>query len=282
MTSAREPSRAKKMTLSEAIERLRGAGVPDAEYDARAIFCHFGGFRDYELVLRSISSDDPKLTDAIERRASREPLQYILGRCDFYRESYFVSCDCLIPRQDTEVLVDFAVKNLPSGVRFLDLCTGSGCVALSTLNNTEKTSALAVDISDGAISVARKNAENLGLSCRVEFLVSDARASAIEGDFYAVLSNPPYVTSEEYESLDEEIYFEPKGAFVGGADGGDFYRDITSLYKDRIARGGFIAYEIGAMQGELLKKIAEANEMSCEIINDLSGRARVAVLRPIN
>lgn len=282
MTSAREPSRAKKMTLSEAIERLRGAGVPDAEYDARAIFRHFGGFRDYELVLRRISSDDPKLTDAIERRASREPLQYILGRCDFYRESYFVSCDCLIPRQDTEILVDFAVKNLPSGVRFLDLCTGSGCVALSTLNNTEKTSALAVDISEGAIGVARKNAENLGLSCRVEFLVSDARASAIEGDFYAVLSNPPYVTSEEYESLDEEIYFEPKGAFVGGADGGDFYRDITSLYKDRIARVGFIAYEIGAMQGELLKKIAEANEMSCEIINDLSGRARVAVLRPIN
>ena len=280
--SAQEPSRAKKMTLKEAIERLRAAGVPDAEYDARAIFRHFGGFADYELVSRSISSDNSQLTDAIERRTSREPLQYIIGECDFYRESYFVSCDCLIPRQDTEILVDFAVKNLPSGARFLDLCTGSGCVALSVLNNTEKTSAFAVDISEGAIGVARKNAERLGLSHRVEFLLSDARASAIEGDFYAVLSNPPYVTDEEYESLDEEIYFEPKSAFVGGADGGDFYRDITSLYKDRIAEGGFIAYEIGAMQGELLGKIAEENRMSCEIINDLSGRARVAVLRPIN
>ncbi len=266
------------MTLKEAIEILTAAGVPDAKHDARAIFRHFGGFADYALVSREISSEDEALTDAVKRRAAREPLQYIIGECDFYRERYFVSRDCLIPRSDTEVLVDFAVKNLPSGARFIDLCTGSGCVALSVLNNTENTSALAVDISAGALNIARKNADNLGLSERVEFLLYDALGEALPCEVFALLSNPPYVTDSEYESLDKEIYFEPKSAFVGGSDGGIFYRAITANYRDRLAPGGFIAYEIGAMQADLLREIAEENQMTCEIINDLQDRARVAVL----
>ncbi|MBE6532301.1 MAG: peptide chain release factor N(5)-glutamine methyltransferase [Ruminococcaceae bacterium] len=267
------------MTLSEAIERLRMAGVPDAEHDARAIFRHFGGFRGYELVSRSVSSDEPQLTDAIRRREGREPLQYIIGECDFYRERYFVSRDCLIPRSDTEILVDFAVKNLPSGARFIDLCTGSGCVALSVLNNTADTTALAVDISVAALEIAEKNAKRLGLDSRVEIREGDALGEAIGGEVDAVLSNPPYVTDGEYTALEKEIYFEPKGAFVGGSDGGDFYRAITENYKNSLKKGGFIAYEIGAEQAELLSKIAEDNGMSCEIINDLGGRARLAVLK---
>lgn len=270
------------MTLKEAIKVLCSAGVPEAVHDARAIFRHFGGFADYELVSRDVSSDKEELTNAIERRKNREPLQYIIGECDFYRERYFVSQDCLIPRSDTEILVDFAVKNLPVGARFLDLCTGSGCVALSVLNNTAKTSAIAVDISERALDIAKKNAKRLELSSRVEFLSANALSRAVDGDFYAVLSNPPYVTDAEYESLEKEIYFEPKNAFVGGFDGGDFYRAITALYKGRIADSGFIAYEIGAAQADLLRDIADTNQMSCHIINDLSGRARVAVLRPIN
>ena len=269
------------MTLKEAICILSSALVPDAEYDARAIFSHFGGFLPHQLVMRDVSCDKSELISAIERRAKREPLQYIIGECDFYRERYFVTPDCLIPRQDSEILVDFAVKNMPSGAHFLDLCTGSGCIALSVLNNTEKTTAVAMDISSGALNVARKNAERLGLRDRIDLRLGDALAGAVEGEFFAVLSNPPYVTDSEYESLEGEIYFEPKGAFVGGDDGGDFYRAITPLYRERIADSGFIAYEIGEGQGDLLRKIAEANAMSCEIIPDLAGRARVAVLRRI-
>ena len=283
-SQTRTPSPAltmKKMTLSEAIERLRAAGVPDAEYDARAIFRHFGGFREYELVSRSISSDEPMLLEAVGRREEREPLQYIIGECDFYRERYFVSRDCLIPRSDTEILVDFAVKNLPSGARFIDLCTGSGCIALSVLNNTNDTTALAVDISPAALEIARKNANRLALDSRVEIREGDALGEAIGGEVDAVLSNPPYVTDGEYTALDREIYFEPRGAFVGGEDGGDFYRAITENYKNSLKVGGFIAYEIGAGQAALLGKIAEDNAMSCEIINDLGGRARVAVLKPL-
>lgn len=269
------------MTLSDAIERLRAAGVPDAEYDARAIFSYFGGFRDFELVSRGVSSDEPMLLDAISRREKREPLQYIIGECDFYRERYFVSPDCLIPRSDTEVLVDLAVKRLPRGARFIDLCTGSGCVALSVLNNTHDTTALAVDISPAALAIAKKNAHRLGLDSRVEIREGDALGEAIGDQLDAVLSNPPYVTDGEYLALDREIYFEPRGAFVGGEDGGDFYRAITENYKNSLKKGGFIAYEIGADQAALLEKIAADNAMSCEIINDLGGRARVALLKPL-
>lgn len=267
------------MTLKEAIEILSAADVPDSAHDARAIFRHFGGFADYQLVSREISSNSEALIDAVNRRKNREPLQYIIGECDFYRERYFVSPSCLIPRSDTEVLVDYAVRNLPKGARFLDLCTGSGCVALSVLNNTENTTALAVDISESTLEVARKNADRLDLADRVDFLLADALDGAVTDKAFAVLSNPPYVTDAEYESLESEIYFEPKAAFVGGSDGGDFYRAITRNYKDRIAKGGFIAYEIGCGQADLLREIAEANKMSCEIIRDLSGNARVAVLR---
>ena len=192
-----------------------------------------------------------------------------------------MSRDCLIPRSDTEVLVDFAVKNLPDGARFIDLCTGSGCIALSVLNNTTDTTAVAVDISPAALEIARKNAKKLGLDSRVEIREGDALGVAIGGEIDAVLSNPPYVTDSEYTSLEREIYFEPRGAFVGGEDGGDFYRAITENYKSRLKKGGFIAYEIGAAQAELLGKIAKDNDMSCEIINDLGGRARVAVLKPL-
>ena len=267
------------MTLNEAINLLTAAGVPDAAHDARAIFRHFGGFADYQLVSRDISSDNSELLDAIERRKCREPLQYIIGECDFYRERYFVTGECLIPRSDTEILVDYAVGNLPKGAKFIDLCTGSGCVALSVLNNTEDTFALAVDISEPTLNVAIKNADRLSLTDRVNFLLADALGSAVADEVFAVLSNPPYVTDSEYKSLEREIYFEPKAAFVGGYDGGDFYRAITENYKNVIAKDGFIAYEIGAMQGDLLREIAADNQMSCEIIHDLSGNARVAVLR---
>ena len=269
------------MTLKEAISILAEAGVPDAEYDARALFAHFGGLLPHQLVMRDARCDSPELIDALNRRAKREPLQYIIGRCDFYRESYFVTPDCLIPRQDSEILVDFAVKNLPRGAHFLDLCTGSGCIALSVLNNTDKTTAVAVDISHGALSLAKKNAERLALEDRIDLRLGDATKGVSEGEFFAVLSNPPYVTYSEYALLEDEIYFEPKGAFVGGEDGGDFYRAITPIYRDRIADSGFIAYEIGEGQAALLCEIAKANSMSCEIIPDLAGRARVAVLRRI-
>ena len=266
------------MTLKEAINMLTEAGIDSPLYDARELFKIYCS----EPVMMSTECNDPKLLSSIERRKNREPLQYIIGEVGFYREDYFVSPACLIPRSDTEILVDYAVKNLPEGALFADLCTGSGCVAISTLKNTKNTRALAVDISPDALDLARKNAERNGISDRIEFKEADVMAEEVTGRIFALLSNPPYVSDSAYTLLEKEIYHEPKIAFVGGIDGGDFYRRLTELYCNLIDEKGFIAYEIGYDQAELMQSIAEKHNMTCEIIKDLSGNDRVAVMRKAN
>lgn len=267
------------MKLSDAVKLLSDAGIENPRHDAREIFMRIGKISLAKLVFPDTECRSPEVLSAIERRITREPLQYIIGDVDFYRETYTVNPNCLIPRQDTEILVDFAVKNIPAGKKFLDLCTGSGCIAVSTLNNTENTTAVAVDISAGALSVAKHNAEINGVADRVEFILADALEKAVPGKFYAILSNPPYVSETAYESLQPEIYFEPKVAFVGGKDGLDFYERILLFYKDRISSDGFFAFEIGYDQGDGIKKVANRLGLRAEIIKDLSENDRVAVIR---
>ena len=263
------------MTLSDAVKILEEAGVDSPLYDARELFKRYV----HGAVFLNTECNDERLLSDIKRRADREPLQYIIGEVGFYRESYLVSPDCLIPRSDTELLVDYAVKNIPEGESFIDLCTGSGCVAISTLKNTKNTTAIALDISEGALEVARKNAKRNGVEKRIEFISADALAEPMCDRVFALLSNPPYVSEAAYLTLEKEIYREPRIAFVGGEDGCDFYRRITRLYRDRIDKNGFIAYEIGYDQAELLTEIAKENSMSCRIFKDLSGNDRLAVLQ---
>lgn len=267
------------MTLKEAKEMLSGAGIENAGFEAKLLFSHFSEYSDFELLDPELSSASAELSDAVKRRASREPLQYILGSVGFYREEYLVTPDCLIPRPDTEILVDCAARNIPEGKSFLDLCTGTGCVAISTLKNTKNTTALAVDISDGALAVAEKNARLNSVSDRITFQKADVLSEDIGGRFYALLSNPPYVTPKEYEKSEPEIFSEPKIAFIGGDDGLLFYREITERYKNKIEEGGFIAFEIGYLQGDALREIGKDNGFSVEIIKDYSNNDRVALLR---
>ena len=269
------------MKLSELTKILLDSGIENARGEARMLFEHFTDIKRSALFCTDAESNSDDLISAAKRRAEREPLQYILGYADFYRERYRVTPDCLIPRQDTETLVDLAVSLIPDGEHFIDLCTGSGCIAISTLKNTKNTSAVAVDISAAALNIARANAEENGVFDRITFVNRDVTECAVEGSFFAVLSNPPYVTPTAYSALEKEIFHEPKIAFVGGDDGLDFYRRLTELYRDSLKHGGFIAYEIGYDQSEGIKQIALANKMSCEIINDLGGNPRVALLRPI-
>lgn len=268
------------MTLREAKERLAAAGIEDALREARMLFSDIGGVPDTDLLNLSVSSDRPALLDAVARREQREPLQYILGSVGFYRETYTVTKDCLIPRSDTETLVGYAVSHLPQGGFFLDLCTGSGCIAVSTLANTKNTRALAVDLSEGALALAEKNAAQNGVADRAAFLLSDVlRAPVTDKKVCAVLSNPPYVTDAEYKVLAPELRYEPRMALVGGKDGGDFYRVLVPMYQDLLLPDGFFGFEIGAGQGDLLRRIAGENRMTCEILPDLAGLDRVAVLK---
>ena len=213
------------------------------------------------------------------RREKREPLQYIIGETAFYKELYRVTPDCLIPRQDTELLVEYAVNNIPEGESFLDLCTGSGCIAISTLKNTVNTSALAIDISPSALKIARENAVINGVSERCRFIEGDVLRDAPKGEYYAILSNPPYVSENAYKTLQKEIYYEPRLAFVADDDGMKFYERILDVYRDRINPRGFFAFEIGFDQEKKIKDAAIRRGMRCEILYDLSYLPRVAVIK---
>ena len=266
------------MKLSEAVRILTDAGVPDASFDARALFEAIGGVARTDLFGNDPQADSEELEDAIRRRAAREPLQYILGRAYFFDEEYRVTEDCLIPRQDTEILVEQVIARLPKGKRFADLCTGSGCVGISILKHTDKTEALLVDISDGALKLARENARLNSVSERARIMKCDVLEDVVCEGLFAIVSNPPYVSESAYAELEDEIYFEPRIAFVGADDGAEFYKRLIPLYRNSIDKDGFMAFEIGYDQAELLRSLACENSMSCEIIKDLSGNDRVAVL----
>lgn len=267
------------MTLREATRLLSDAGVPEPLSEARALFCHFAGIPIARQLCEEPCSESPALLDAVKRRAAREPLAYLIGEWGFYRESYLLSPDCLIPREDTELLVDTAVSLLPKGAHFADLCTGSGCVGLSVLRHTEGTTALLLDISEGAVATAKKNAERLRLLDRAQLLVADVTERAVGERYDAVLSNPPYIKNSVYPSLSPEVKKEPMRALLGGEDGMDFYRSILSLYRDRLTENGFFALEIGYDEAEDICRLAEGHGLSCEIRRDLSDNPRVAILR---
>lgn len=271
------------MKLIEAISLLREGGIENAGGEARELFARYGAPRAM-LADSRYELDSPELKEAISKRLLGEPIQYIVGEVGFFRESYRVTPEVLIPRADTELLVEYAVERIKSGERLLDLCTGSGCVAISTLANTTCTTAMAVDISEGALAIARENAERNRVGDRLTLLRRDLLTEDIgsEKKFDAILSNPPYIPRAVYEGLSPEIFREPEIAFIGGDDGGLFYRRLIPLALDRLKEGGFIAMEIGYDQGELLARLAEENGCLCEILKDIESRDRVAVLTPNN
>lgn len=273
------------MTLREAAALLGEAKIPDALMEARLLFSRIGGLPAASLYGSDPFLEDEKILPFVRRRAAHEPMAYILGEQGFYRETYFVNRDVLIPREDTEILVDYAVKHMPAGARFADLCTGSGCIALSVLKHTENTTALAVDLSAGALAVAEKNAERLGLSDRVSFLEADVLSMGFlsdfsgAGPFHAVLSNPPYIPIEVYKTLAPEIFFEPESAFVGADGGMAFYRILLPHLLSAVDENGFVAFEMGYDQEERMRALAKENSADIEILSDLSGHARVALIR---
>ena len=261
---------------------LKSAGVESPEYDARLIFEHVGGINRHKLALSDTECEAEMIKDALDQRAKGEPLQYIIGRVGFYREEYKVTPDCLIPREDTEILVDYAVKNLPRGSKFIDLCTGSGCIAISTLKNTCETTAVAVDVSAAALKVAEENSRLCGVENRLELIELDLLNDGkrlLGQSFSAVLSNPPYVSLSEYGELERELYREPRIALTDEGDGSLFYRKLIPLSLKILDKGGFMAFEIGAGQGPLLRALADEYGLTVNIIKDFSGKDRVAVLK---
>ena len=270
------------MTFHEAIEALEAAGIEDADTEARILFAELGRIPSYKLHTENPCVTDTRLTDAIERRKKREPLAYILGELDFYRERYRVSPDVLIPRCDTEILVENAIRLLPQNAHFYDFCTGSGCIAISVLAARPDCTATAIDISEKAIALARENAERNGVSTRLTLRVADLLKEKIDvSNAAAILSNPPYIADGEKPSLAPELSFEPQNALFAEKNGLQFYRRFLSLYREDIKEGKFFLFEIGYNQKEALLRLAAENDFLAEFFCDYGGNTRVAYCRAL-
>lgn len=269
------------MTYYDICQRLEAAGIAQAQHDAALLLSHFCGVSASSLALRREEDFDcPDLMRAVERRAGRYPLQYLFGEWDFYRERYEVDENVLIPRPDTELLVELAVRSLPQGAVFADFCTGSGCVAISTLCARPDTSAVATDLFPGTLALAERNGVRNGVADRLTLRCADAMKPypGQAGSFDAILSNPPYIASAVVPTLAPELAFEPQAALDGGADGLSFYRAIIEGDAFLLKKGGFFLFEIGYDQGRAITALAAAHGFDCRIYPDLGGNDRAAFL----
>ncbi len=272
------------MTLRDAIGTLADVGIDSAKSDVLTLYSHVSG-RSAASLLFSLDEDiSPNecysaFCDMLVRRAAREPLQYILGKWSFYGDEYKVSSACLIPRSETEDIVSLTLSALPKKARVADLCCGSGCIGIAILRNSDA-AVTAVDISADALTMAKKNADALGVADRIDFILADVTASSpLKSKYDVIVSNPPYIRRDVIPTLDPELAYEPEIALDGGVDGLDFYRAIIKNYSDFLLPDGAFIFEIGYDQADDLVALSEQNGFSADIKLDLEKRPRAAILR---
>lgn len=231
-------------------------------------------------ILLDFYRDDPESAkSALARLAEGEPAAYIIGEWYFWRHTFKLNKDCLIPRPDTECVVETAIRDIPKSSVFVDFCTGSGCIALSILYDRPDLRAIAFDISEKALEAASENARLLGLSDRITFLKCDLLTEdpLDELVFSAIISNPPYIRSSVIDNY-PRLGAEPIVALDGGEDGLVFYRRFVRDFAKNLDSDGKFIFEIGFDQRADIVKLAENNGFSCKVIKDYGSNDRVAVL----
>lgn len=260
------------------MQKLKEAQIGEAQLDARLLLEEVCG-TDHNTLLchgdREVSeAEEEQYRKALEQRAVHVPLQHLLGYQDFMGLRFQVNEYVLIPRQDTEILVEEAMRYLHDGMRILDLCTGSGCILLSLLHYSNDCEGVGVDISQEALQVAAQNAELLGI--RADFLKSDLYEK-VTGKFDLLVSNPPYIERKVIPTLMEEVReYDPYIALDGGEDGLDFYRRIIGGAQDYLKRGGQILMEIGSGQAKAVSELLrEAGFKEIDVCRDFAGLDRV-------
>ena len=275
----------------EAAARLRAAGVPDAGFDALLLLEKASGLdrTRYELVRRDPVPEEvlARLKELTARRAQRIPLQHILGAAWFMGLPFKVTPDVLIPRPDTEVLVETVLETLPErgkGLRLLDLCAGSGCIGISLAKLGGFRDVVLSDISPEALAVARENAVTNGVADRIrlaegdlwEARLTDSGRALTEERFDAVCCNPPYIPTGVIPALMPEVRdHDPRKALDGGSDGLDYYRRLSYGLRKLLPQGGPVFLEIGYDQGETVPEIFEGRCRNARVIRDLAGDPRV-------
>ncbi|MBP2632492.1 MAG: Protein-(glutamine-N5) methyltransferase, release factor-specific [Firmicutes bacterium] len=261
-------------------------GVESPRLDAEVLLSHVLG---KERIYLYVHFDEPlqademaQYKDAIKKRIARMPVAYIIGYKEFMGLDFNVSPAVLIPRPDTEILVEAVIERLKEkeNVSFVDIGTGSGAIVLSLLANLPQAVGSTVDISEAAIAVAKDNAEKFGVSDRVSFFHGDVYSPVKDQVFDAIISNPPYIPDADIESLQPEVKCEPHGALAGGTDGLDFYRKLVREGVTLLKSGGFMAFEVGIHQAAAVAKLAETfSELGeVSVLKDYGGIERVVII----
>ena len=268
-----------KTLLEQGAKQLRDGQIADADIDAMYLLEHVFSIKRMDFLMnpkREVSEEEKeRYLQEISRRASHVPLQHIIGSQEFMGFDFIVNEHVLIPRQDTEVLVEEVAK-IANGKQVLDVCTGSGCIILSLCKMCQLTKAVGLDLSTEALQVARENGKRL--ECDVTFFESDL-FDKVTGKYDIIVSNPPYIETKVIEGLMEEVReHEPYMALDGGADGLDFYRSIVEKSVEYLNDGGYLCFEIGYNQGEAVVSLMEKKGFTnCRIVKDLAGLDRVVM-----
>ena len=259
-----------------------------AGFMARNLLCHVSGLsQEHFLSRREMYAPEAVargVESGVKRLLSGEPLAYVLGEWEFYGMSLYVDKHVLIPRDDTVAVTAMAIKKglfLDQEPRILDLCTGSGCIGLAIANRVKDAKVTLADISKDALSVARKNVTRQKLSGRVSCVQADALGtpSAFLGKFDMIVSNPPYITTQEMEELDASVKdYEPHLALHGGTDGLDFYRAIVKNYTKALKPGGYLCFEYDPAQADDVCCLLEQNGYTVlERAKDYNDRERAVM-----
>ncbi len=260
-------------------------GAESPRLDAEVLLSHL--LRQQRIFLyvhfdQPLTSEElARYREMVKRRAAGEPVAYICGEKEFMGLTFKVTPSVLVPQPDTETLVEAAIERLrgKNSPRIADICTGSGAIAIALAHYLPESSIVATEISPDALSIAKENAEALGLSDCSEFREGDLLAPLSGETFDAIVSNPPYIPSAEIDGLPREVRAEPKIALDGGADGLDFYRRLVGESAALLNDGGFLAVECGDTQAGAIADMAVTGGFGkTEIIRDLAGKERVVVL----
>jgi release factor glutamine methyltransferase len=270
---------------------LTQKGVDSPRLSAELLLTHVLGLSRIELYTLFDRQVEPAkleiLRGLVKRCGEHEPVAYLVGRCEFYSLPLKITRDCLIPRPETELLVERAIEFVRkrTGPQYiLDLCTGSGCIAAAIAKNCKDCSVIATDICDKALAVAAGNLESLKLTDKIKLLQGDLFNPIIEGldqaKFDLIVSNPPYVSDAEFEKLDKNVKeYEPRHALYGGKDGLDIYRRIISTVGDFLKPDGALMLEIGYAQGKSVQTLLETAGIfvSIRIEKDLAKHDRIVI-----
>lgn len=279
-------------TILQGAHRLRKAGVPEARRQAGSLLGYVLG-RDRSFILTHAEDalgeeQAERFRECLERRAQGEPLQYITGNQEFFGLDFEVTRDVLIPRPETELLIETALKLFagPADSPFIcDVGTGSGCIVITLMQQLKEARAVAVDISPGALGVARRNAERHSVAERIDFVLSDCFAALTSREsrasFDLIVSNPPYVEEGAMADLQREVRdFEPRNALAAGADGLEVIRRLLVEGPSFLKPGGYFLFEIGFNQAVAVEQLLDPKIWKLmDIHKDLQGLPRTVALQ---